>query len=222
MNYEPQDAPADVLIVDYGIGNLRSLEKAFEAVGVRPVRSGDPEAIAQAERLVLPGVGAFGACAAELKARGLWEPVLQAAEAGVPLLGVCVGMQLLFETGEEHGSHEGLGLLPGRVVRFSGVSPDGLPLKVPHMGWNPLRPTHPHPLLDGLDEGAHVYFVHSYHARPDEPADVVAEAAYGEAFPAIVARNNVMGAQFHPEKSQTAGLRLLRNFANLPGASPVH
>jgi len=217
MNHEP----AAVLIVDYGIGNVRSLEKAFEAVGVPVVRSGDPAEVAGAERLVLPGVGAFGACAAELKERGLWEPVRRAAAAGVPLLGVCVGMQLLFDAGEEHGEHEGLGLLPGRVVRFAGVSPAGAALKVPHMGWNPLRPLRPHPLLDGLGDEAHVYFVHSYHARADNPADVLAEAEYGEAFPAVVGRNNVMGAQFHPEKSQAAGLRLLRNFANLTGASPV-
>jgi len=211
----------DLLIVDYGIGNLRSLEKAFQAVGAAPVRSGDPALIAEAERLVLPGVGAFGACAAELKGRGLWEPVRAAAAAGTPLLGVCVGMQLLFEGSEELGAHEGLGLLPGRVVRFSGAAPDGAPLKVPHMGWNPVRFTRPHPLHDGLEDGAHFYFVHSYHALPDERDDVLGEAAYGEPFPAVVQRGNVLGAQFHPEKSQDAGLRLLRNFADLPVGSPV-
>lgn len=214
-------ASASVLIVDYGIGNLRSLQKAFEAVGVTAERSGDPEAIRAVDRLVLPGVGAFGACAAELKARGLWEPVREAAGLGVPLLGVCVGMQLLFETGEEHGEHAGLGLLPGRVVRFGGRDENGDRLKVPHMGWNALHPTRPHPMLDGIEPGAHVYFVHSYHAEPDAPADVLAEATYGRRFPAVVHRDNVMGAQFHPEKSQAVGLRILRNFANLDIPAPV-
>ena len=205
-----------LLLIDYGIGNIRSLEKAFQAVGAEPVRSGNPEDIARADQLVLPGVGAFGACADELKRRGLWEPVQAAANAGTPLLGVCVGMQLLFETSEEMGEHEGLGLLPGRVVRFDAANgvENGRPLKVPHMGWNTVRATRPHPLLDGLQEETHFYFVHSFHAAPAEAADVLGETTYGEPFPAVVQRGNVAGVQFHPEKSQAAGLRLLRNFAD--------
>ena len=203
-----------LLLIDYGIGNIRSLEKAFQAVGIEPVRSDDPADIARADKLVLPGVGAFGACADEIRQRGLWEPVLAAAEAGTPLLGVCVGMQLLFEASEEMGEHAGLGLMPGRVVRFDTATANGRPLKVPHMGWNTVRATHPSPLLDGIADGAHFYFVHSYHAAPERESDVLGVTEYGEAFPAIVQRGTVAGVQFHPEKSQDAGLRLLRNFAD--------
>ena len=199
-------------IVDYDIGNVRSLSKAFEAAGTTPLRTDDAEAIAAADRLVLPGVGAFGACASALRERGLFDLVAERARAGVPLLGVCVGMQLLFEASEERGEHAGLGLLPGRVVRFAETEgPDGRPLKVPHMGWNRLQPVADHPVVDGRAE--HVYFVHSYHASPAEPADVLATVDYGAPVPAIVGRENVIGVQFHPEKSHTAGLALLRRFA---------
>jgi imidazole glycerol-phosphate synthase subunit HisH len=233
-------------LVDYGIGNLRSLEKAFEHVGASVVRTSDPEVVRQAGRLVVPGVGAFGACINALRAHGLDAPVREAALAGTPLLGVCVGMQLLFEGSDEMGSHDGLGLLPGRVVRFPDFHPPnaseptkevpegtarilppsagrgrrseaarGMRLKVPHIGWSPLRPAVPSPLLDGLPPGTHVYFVHSYHAVPAEPSDVLAWADYGAPFPAVVGRNHTFGVQFHPEKSQDAGLRILRNFAQL-------
>ena len=206
-------------IVDYGIGNLRSLQKAFEAAGVSVERTGDPAAVARAERLVLPGVGAFGACADELRERGLDRPVLDAVERGVPLLGVCVGMQLLFDQSEERPrpdgqAHAGLGLLPGRIVRFQ-EEVAGERLKVPHMGWNRLDVQREHSLLDGLAADAFVYFVHSYHAEAAEPGDVLASASYGHPFPAIVGRGHVAGAQFHPEKSGPAGLRLLRNFGAL-------
>jgi glutamine amidotransferase len=204
-----------LLLIDYGIGNIRSLEKAFQAVGIEPVRSDDPADIARADKLVLPGVGAFGACADEIRQRGLWEPVLAAIDAGTPFLGVCVGMQLLFDVGEERGAHEGLGVLPGRVVHFHAVEGSAVEaLKVPHMGWNTVRATHPSPLLDGIADGAHFYFVHSYHAAPERESDVLGVTEYGEAFPAIVQRGTVAGVQFHPEKSQDAGLRLLRNFAD--------
>ena len=203
-------------IIDYGIGNLRSLQKAFEAAGVEVERTGDPAAVARAERLVLPGVGAFGACADELRGRGLDGPVLDAVERGVPLLGVCVGMQLLFDASEERGTHAGLGLLPGRVVRFEEGEER---LKVPHMGWNRLDAQREHPLLDGLAADAFVYFVHSYHAEAADASDVLASATYGKPFPAIVGRGNVAGAQFHPEKSGPAGLRLLRNFGALEANS---
>ena len=204
-------------IIDYGIGNLRSLAKAFDAAGVDVRRSGDPGEIAASERLVLPGVGAFGACAGELGARGLDRVVRQRVADGVPLLGVCVGMQLLFESSDERGRHVGLGLLPGHVVRFPPDLADGRPdgerqrLKVPHMGWNRLDARRPHPVLG--DGGDWVYFVHSYHAAPAEPADVVATADYGLRVPAVVARDHVIGVQFHPEKSARAGQAMLRRFS---------
>lgn len=204
-----------ITLIDYGIGNIRSIEKAFQAIGVEVMRTDQPEHLAQAERLVLPGVGAFGACAAEIRRRGLEQPILDAVERGTPLLGVCVGMQLLFETGEEHGIHHGLGLLPGRVVRFQSDT-----LKIPHMGWNTLHVQHPSPLLEGIAPGDFVYFVHSFHVIADEASDVTATTLYGENFPAIVGRNNVHGVQFHPEKSQQTGLRILKNFVDfVPNSS---
>lgn len=205
-------------IVDYGIGNLRSIEKAFQAVGTDVLRTDDPESIAAADRLVLPGVGAFGACIREIRSREVEEAIHHAIDRGVPFLGVCVGMQLLFEEGLEHGTHHGLGILPGQVVHFhqaaTGAASD---LKVPHMGWNVLRPTRESPLLEGLDDAGEpfVYFVHSYHAVAADPSDVLATSDYGHPFPAIVQRDNVFGVQFHPEKSQYHGLRLLENFAAL-------
>ncbi len=202
------------VLIDYGIGNLRSLEKAFVAAGVAVLRTDDPDAIAAADRLVLPGVGAFGACAAELRRRGLADLVRQRAGAGVPLLGVCVGMQLLFDGSEEFGEHEGLGLLPGRVVRIDGTAPEGeRPLKVPHMGWNRLQARSPHPVLGDETPLPYVYFVHSYRAAPAEASDVLATVAYGAEIPAVVGRGNVVGVQFHPEKSAGAGLAMLRRFA---------
>jgi glutamine amidotransferase len=222
----------EITIIDYGIGNLRSIEKALEHVGAGPVRTDDPARIAEAERLVLPGVGAFGTCIGEIRERGLEKPIREAAGAGTPLLGVCVGMQLLFETGEEHGPHDGLGLLDGRVAHFhasaapseNGAAGDASALTVPHMGWNTAEATRPSPLLRELGDhdeeergsAPYFYFVHSYCARPSHAGDVLATTTYGpRAFPAVVQRNNVFGVQFHPEKSQTAGLRLLENFANL-------
>ncbi|MFO8098792.1 MAG: imidazole glycerol phosphate synthase subunit HisH [Salinibacter sp.] len=205
-------------IIDYGIGNLRSIEKAFERVEADVARTDDPSAVAEAERLVLPGVGAFGACIGEIRARGLEEPILEAVHRGTPLLGVCVGLQLLFDAGHEKGVHDGLGLLPGTVRHFHDAA-DGDEmdnLVVPHMGWNALSPTRNHPLLDGLGNEAYVYFVHSYHAVPDNSDDVLATSTYGHSFPAIVQRDHVCGVQFHPEKSQAAGLRLLNNFATMP------
>jgi glutamine amidotransferase len=210
-----------VTIIDYGIGNLRSIEKALQRVGSDVLRTDDPQAVRDAERLVLPGVGAFGACINEIRRRDLDGPIQDAIEDGTPFLGVCVGMQLLFETGFEKGEHEGLGVLPGRVVHFheakDGADAD---LIVPHMGWNALAPTRSHPLLDGLDDPAYVYFVHSYHAVADAPEDVLATTTYGHDFPAVVQRDNVHGVQFHPEKSQSVGLRLLENFSTLSVRAP--
>lgn len=222
-----------IALIDYGIGNIRSIEKAFEAVGADVVRTDRPADLARAARVVLPGVGAFGACAAEIRRRGLEAPIRAAIDAGKPFLGVCVGMQLLFDASEELGEHRGLGVLPGRVVRFetrqalqpvaepgvggvaeaSAEAPEADVLKVPHMGWNRVTPTRTDPLLHGLEPGAFFYFVHSYHVRPDVAADVLATTPYGGAFPAVVQRNNVYGVQFHPEKSQRNGLQILKNFA---------
>lgn len=219
-----------VTIIDYGIGNLRSIEKAFEQMDVEVLRTDRPADLVQAERLVLPGVGAFGACIREIRRRRLEDPIRDAVQAGTPLLGVCVGMQLLFETGEERGTHRGLELLPGRVVHFhradalsaaspssNGRSEPSAPqeLKVPHMGWNTITPTRESPLLKGVAPSTYFYFVHSYRALPAWPDDVLATATYGGPFPAIVGRENIYGVQFHPEKSQHAGLRLLKNFAEL-------
>lgn len=205
-----------VTIVDYGIGNLRSIEKALEHVGADVLRTDCPERIAAASRLVLPGVGAFGACMAEVRRRGLDKPVLEAVARSVPFLGVCVGMQMLFEESEERGLHKGLGILPGRVIRFRHTYGNGSMLKVPHMGWNALRPTRASHLLRGIRPGAHCYFVHSYHAAAVADECVVATCNYGLDFPAVVARENVCGMQFHPEKSQHNGLTMLKNFVEMP------
>jgi imidazole glycerol-phosphate synthase subunit HisH len=197
-----------IAIVDYGIGNLGSVTKAFRHLGAETVLSGDPAVLAAAEALVLPGDGAFGATMDEVRRRGL-EPVLRgAAESGRTLLGICIGMQLLFEESEEHGRHQGLGLLPGRVRRL----PDDL--TVPHMGWNRLHARRAHPLFEGVPDGAHVYFVHSYYC--EAPAEVVvATTDYGQEVAAVVGKGNVLGMQFHPEKSQAVGLKLVENFVRL-------
>jgi glutamine amidotransferase len=194
-----------IAVVDYGIGNLGSVTKGFRRAGAEVELSGDPKVLRRAEALVLPGDGAFAAAMAEIESRGLSLVLREAIERGTPLLGICIGMQLLFEESEEHGRHRGLGILPGRVRRFEGE------LKVPHMGWNTLSARRPHPVLEGIEDGAHVYFVHSYYC--DAPDDVVIAASdYGREFPAIVGRDNVLGLQFHPEKSQSVGLRLAANF----------
>ena len=208
-----------VTIIDYGIGNLRSIEKAFQMVGAEVLRTDDGSAVAAADRLVLPGVGAFGACIDEIRQRDLEAPIRDAVAAGTPFLGVCVGMQLLFEVGHEKGTHEGLGLLPGRVRHFHDIEGTNDDLVVPHMGWNALVPTREHPVLDGLGDDPYVYFVHSYHTVADTADDVLATTTYGHSFPAVVQRDNILGVQFHPEKSQAAGLRLLDNFAALPRPS---
>jgi glutamine amidotransferase len=197
-----------IAIVNYGVGNLRSVEKAFEAVGAEAVVTSEAGVIAEAEKVVLPGVGAFGECATRLRTSGLEASVLRAAEQQKPLLGLCVGLQLMFDEGHEFGVHKGLGLMPGRVVRFPENG-----LRVPQIGWNQIEELQPHPLLEGLNEGTYFYFVHSYRIEADEPSDVLASTEYGIRYPTICARGSVCGVQFHPEKSQDAGLRLLANFA---------
>jgi imidazole glycerol-phosphate synthase subunit HisH len=196
-----------VTIIDYGMGNLRSVEKALAAVGASPRISADPDAVRKSERLVLPGVGAFGDAMANLKRGGLDQAVLDAVTEGVPLLGLCLGLQLLFSESEEFGRNDGLSLIPGRVRK---LNPPGL--HVPHVGWNQLESIKADPLLDGVADGSYFYFVHSYIVEPEDGSDVLSWTEYGGRFCSIARRRNVWGAQFHPEKSQDAGRRLLHNF----------
>jgi glutamine amidotransferase len=197
-----------IAIIDYGVGNLRSVEKALEAVGVEAVVTSDPARIRDADRLVLPGVGAFGECAARLRESGMDELVLEAAEQARPILGLCVGLQLMFDEGHEFGVHKGLGLMHGRVVRF----PDGGP-RVPQIGWNQIERAREHRLIAGMENGTYFYFVHSYYVEPDDPSDIIGFTEYGIRYSSICARGSICGVQFHPEKSQDAGLKLLGNFA---------
>lgn len=205
-----------VTVVDYEIGNLRSLEKALEHIGAKVCRTDSPHDIAKATHLLLPGVGAFGACISEVRSRGLERPILTAIERGVPFLGVCVGMQMLFSVGLERGEHAGLGVLPGRIIPFA--HQEGA-YKVPHMGWNVIMPCYSSPLLDGLPEASSCYFVHSFHAEAEEPGDILATTDYGYAFPSVVGRGNTFGVQFHPEKSQRVGLKILENFVRIEGSA---
>ena len=203
-----------IAIVDYGMGNLRSAAKALERVGARVEVTSSPETIRSARGVVLPGVGAFGRCMENLRAAALEEPVREAFASGRPFLGICIGMQILFEESEEFGPVTGLGLLPGRVLRFRTDDPA---LKIPHMGWNTLEVCRPSPLLDGVDDGAHVYFVHSYYVECTDDDLVVTRTPHSGSFASAVGRDNVFATQFHPEKSQTVGLALLANFARLAG-----
>ncbi len=200
-----------IAIIDYGMGNLRSVQKAIEAVGASAEITSDPERVRRASKVVLPGVGAFSDAMAELRRTGLGEAFREAVSGGKPGLGVCLGLQLLFDVSLEDGEHAGLGLIPGRVVRFA-PRPG---LKVPHMGWNTLRIRRPCPLLAGVGESPSVYFVHSYHAQAEDLAAVAAEADSPEPFPAVVWRENLMACQFHPEKSQQVGLAMYANFVAL-------
>jgi imidazole glycerol-phosphate synthase subunit HisH len=203
-----------VALVDYGMGNRRSVEKALEHVGARVARTADRREVAAAEAIVLPGVGAFPEAMRRLQALLLVDTIRERAAAGVPLLGICLGMQLLFDSSEEHEGAAGLGLLPGAAVR---LDPPGL--KVPHIGWNMVTFERPSTLIEGFGDAAAFYHVHSYACRPRDESDVVGRGEYGERFVSIVERGNVMGAQFHPEKSSLDGLALLRNFAGAPVAA---
>ncbi len=200
-----------IAVVDDGAGNLRNVCKALEHVGAKPVLTSDAGDLRRAGKIVLPGVGAFADCLHGLRGRGLFDPLQQAALGGTPLLGICVGMQLLFDVGEEMGEWLGLGLIGGRVVRFR-FAEGRQHLKVPHIGWNQIDPCREHALLAGVPAGSYAYFVHSYHPAAADPGDVVATTDYGYPFASVVARGNVWGIQFHPEKSQGVGLRMLRNF----------
>ena len=201
-----------ITIIDYDMGNLRSVQKALEHLGHEAQVTDDPAKVAEASKVILPGVGAFADAIAALRSRGLVEPIVASINSGKPFLGICLGLQLLFERSYEDGEHEGLGVLPGEVRRFE-VPPE---YKVPHMGWNRLRLLRPSPVLEGAD-GAYFYFVHSYYAVPAKEEHVAAVADYPEPFCAAVWRDNLVATQFHPEKSQTDGLRILKNFAELGG-----
>ena len=203
-----------IAIIDYDMGNLKSVQKAFEAVGHRAAVTRDPKAIADASHVVLPGVGAFGDCMRNLERYGLVEPVTKAIAAGKPFLGICLGFQLLFSESEEFGTHRGLGVIPGKVVRFpSNGSPAHL--KVPHMGWNSIAIGKRSPVLEGVPDGAFMYFVHSYYVVPDDRAVACTMTDYGTPFVSSIARDNVFACQFHPEKSQGEGLKIIRNFGSL-------
>ena len=196
-------------IIDYGVGNLFSLRSSFAAIGVEAFVSGDPAELAKADRLILPGVGAFGDAARKLRESGLDAFVKEQAASGKPLMGICLGMQLLFEKGYEYGEHEGLGILKGQVVAMSGKLPSDL--KIPHMGWNALKLTKPARLLE---EGSYVYFVHSFYA--ENCADSIAAVTdYGIPITAAVERDNIFGCQFHPEKSGNVGLEILKKFCEV-------
>jgi len=223
-----------IAIIDYGMGNLRSVQKAFEAAGHRAVVTRERRVLADASHLVLPGVGAFADCMANLDRYGLIEPIRSAIDRGKPFLGICLGLQLLFTESEEFGLHKGLDLVPGRVKRFpwglagtdplprgaapaqagqAPASPEPVPrLKVPHMGWNALRISREAPPLRGVETGAHFYFVHSYYVEPSDPSVACTWTEYGIPFVSSIWRDNVFACQFHPEKSQSVGLRIIRNF----------
>lgn len=195
-----------VAIIDYGVGNLRSVEKAFAATGCEAVISADESVLRSAERLVLPGVGAFASCMKSLRERRFDELVRERAAAGTPLLGICVGMQMLFEVSDEFGTTDGLGLLAGRVRRFAND------LVVPQVGWNRIRQRQSHPLFADVADGSFCYFVHSFYCEPSSDDVMVGETEYGVKYASVVAHDNVCGVQFHPEKSQDVGLMMLKNF----------
>ncbi|RII28942.1 MAG: imidazole glycerol phosphate synthase subunit HisH [Geobacter sp.] len=207
-----------IAIIDYGMGNLRSVQKGFEKVGFEAVVTADPKVVLAAEKVVLPGVGAFRDCMRNLEQAGFVEPILKVIGDGRPFLGICVGMQLLMTDSVEFGLYEGLNVMPGHVLRFpEGMEEGGEELKVPHMGWNQLSIRHRSPVFTGLEEGINVYFVHSYYAKPDDESVVAATSVYGIEFCASIWKDNIVATQFHPEKSQEVGLRMLKNFGEMKG-----
>ena len=200
-----------IAVIDYGAGNLKSVKNALDHLGAANMRASTAKEILLADAVILPGVGEFGTAMAELERRGIKEAVIEAANGGRPLLGICLGMQLLFEAGEESPGAKGLGILPGRVPRF----PAEMRLKIPHMGWNSVMPIKESRLLDGLPKGSYMYFVHSFYVKAAERADVSAISEYGLIFDAAVERGNIFGCQFHPEKSSNTGLHILKNFLEI-------
>lgn len=210
-----------ITMIDYGASNIRSAQKAFEYIGAEVQLTEDPEVVRKATKLVLPGVGAFGSGMDGLRQRNLPEAIQETVAAGVPFLGICVGMQLMFDESNEMGIHQGLGLMAGKVKRF----PENFTihnsqstihnLKIPHMGWNQLEPAWESPLLAGVDTGDYTYFVHSYYCDPADATAVLAWTDYGFPFASVVQKDNVYGLQFHPEKSQSVGLKILKNFIEM-------
>ena len=201
-----------IAIVDYGVGNLFSLSSSFAAIGAEAVATGDPELIRSADRIILPGVGAFGDAAEKLRSSGLDKILIEEAKKGKPIMGICLGMQLLFEKSYEYGVHKGLGLIKGSINPIKDVIPEGL--KIPHIGWNALQFTKSSPLFQYIKDGDFVYFVHSFYAADCEEA-VIANAEYGAPLTAAVQSGNVLGCQFHPEKSGDVGLSILRAFCDM-------
>jgi glutamine amidotransferase len=203
-----------VAVVDYGMGNLDSVRRALEVVGATVVVTSDPADLADADRIVLPGVGAFGIAMDNLRARGLDQAMTEQVGLGAPLLGICLGMQLMTGAGTEHGSHTGLGWIPGSCER---LTPTQVDPRIPHVGWNEVHPVVDHPMLAGLEADHDLYFVHSFHVVCDDPADSLATTPYAGGFTSVIGTGNVVGMQFHPEKSQQVGQRLLRNFLSWDG-----
>lgn len=198
---------ASVAVIDSGSGNLRSVERALIAAGAKPTLTSDPDAVLRADRIVVPGQGAFADCVSSLAKRGLDEAIREVVAAGKPYLGICLGLQVLFEESDEHGMRQGLGLLKGRVQRFGADAG-----KVPHMGWNDVHGSDSEPMLRGIPDGTYFYFIHSYYAVPSDPSIISLTSDYGGRFVAAVRKDNLFACQFHPEKSQGAGLKLLSNF----------
>src|SRR3972149_4135385 len=202
-----------IAVIDYDMGNLRSVEKALKHVGADPVVTRNPRKILDASAVVLPGVGAFKECMRNLENYGLIEPLLRSISSGKPFLGICLGLQLLFEEGEEDGPSKGLGVIKGKVLRFpKGMTSEGRELKIPHMGWNNVKKEKESRLMKGTLDGTFFYFVHSYYASPDDETIVLTTTSYGTDFVSSIEKDNVAACQFHPEKSQKAGLNLLKNF----------
>jgi len=203
-----------IAIVDYGMGNLRSVQKGFEKIGIQAIVTADPQLLLEADKVVLPGVGAFRDCMRNLEQAGFIEPILKVIADGRPFLGICVGMQMLFTDSVEFGLHQGLNVIPGHVLRFpDDMQEGGEKLKVPQMGWNQLNFQSRPPVLEGVAEGSNVYFVHSFYVQPDQEEVIATTTDYGFEFCSSVWRDNIFAAQFHPEKSQDVGLRILKNFA---------
>jgi len=205
-----------IAIIDYGMGNLRSVQKGFERVGCEAVVTADPKVVLEAEKVVLPGVGAFPDCMRNLEQGGFIEPLLRVIREGRPFLGICLGLQLLFTESEEFGVHKGLDVIPGRVVRFpEWMTEQGEALKVPHMGWNQLAVKRRPSVFEGIEEGTNVYFVHSYYVAPEDQGVIATTTTYGIEFCSSIWKDNIVATQFHPEKSQEKGLTILKNFGEM-------